>query len=186
MKKKIVLLLLASFMFNCLTPRLFLFSQEYDGLLSLVHNQPLLQYYFTLSSLPVNLVNKLLSEMKTPVASHKASDKNKTATTNSSADFSLPAITRIEEGKIPCNSYLPIPLSNHASVVLIGNDYLLQTFSALNGSAGGSILVLLISLLFVLLPRGSLSDDYLMKNYNNFLNPIWSNSGLGFSFVGEK
>jgi hypothetical protein len=48
------------------------------------------------------------------------------------------------------------------------------------GASGGSLFLLLILMVFILLPRGSLGDGYSIKKYINLWNPIWRNSRLGF------
>jgi hypothetical protein len=190
MKKNLVLVMMISLFLNGFVPRYSFFSQEYDTFFNLVGNQPLLQYYFSLSTIPVTIVEKLFLEKTCHTTKPQSQPKKTGPTSNTSAEFSI-AVT---EQKGIVRSHGPLlagggSASTHTPAIgaLTSLYDRIDSYSRSQGAGGNNIYLLLILMFLIMLPRGSLGDGYWIR-YHTILgkNPVWRNSKLGFSFGGKK
>lgn len=190
MKKNVSFLLVIFLLFNGLLPRFSLFSQKYVELLSFIQGQPLLQFYFSVSAAPINLISKLFTDGTATGTSRNDTQKKTAAPQNTSAEFSLLTSAKADANRsgLARNAVggNGDPGTTASILSITHNRYSEGSRQLPSGAPGGSLLFLLILLLLALRPRGDLADGYSITINSGSMNPIWRNSGLGFSFGGNQ
>jgi hypothetical protein len=185
MKRKISLLLICALFLTGLVPHYAVFPQEHTVLLNILENQPLLQYYCSLASIPVTIVNRLFAENATAPGGATPARRQDQPPTNAAAEFSLPTSQKTSvrnqldrfspAGGLPCTPVTGISLPYPA---------LSQSDAAARRTIPGDIgiYLLLTLMLFIMLPRGALDAAAALRAFNDLSDPIWQ-SISGFLFV---
>jgi hypothetical protein len=195
MKRKVILIVTISLIMNGFLPKYALCSQEYDALFTLIENQPLLQYYFSLSSIPVNIVSRLCTDQNTPLtATKQGSPHRRPGSSTSPNEFSVNLSGNRDNLRNPLSRLAwlgnRIGASSPGEVQLhdvISRDRYWQRQRVAHYENWGSVIFLLVILmLLALLPRGALSDEYSIRNKIFRKDPIWNISRSGLFIGGDK
>jgi hypothetical protein len=193
MRKNAAIVVIICLLCNGFMPKAIGLPERYDAFCSFIQNQPLLQYYFSLSSLPINIVNKLLCD-NTASAEKRSQNKNDSNRANTSAEYSLVSMGKsITEGKSflqrisPCHGAVFSDGHSHAYVCCDHGCLDIQdSANASTGTPGGSIFLFIIVMLFILLPRGSINENGAMRIYRICKNPVWKNPNWVFLLGGIR
>jgi len=186
MKKNIILILALSLFMNGLLPKYSILSTEYDNMLSILENQPLLQCYFSLSSIPINIVTALLSEnINLHASASEHSERRKATPAKTSAEFSLLASGQFVGKKLNASPLTNTTLHSNAAV-FPGHGYILYVLRTVSGTMLDSPFISLILMLFIMLPRSALSEASIKTLSHRLIKTQFGISQIGFFIVMDK
>jgi hypothetical protein len=190
-KKNIIFLICSCIVFSGFTPQRGLPDIDCDAVAGLLAGQPLLQYYFSLSDLPVKIVAGMFLEAGgMGTAAQKQSKKNKrSGRDNTSADFSLAGSLKsggsgIKQLSRPDQSGggMPVVPFMRARDAL-GDGGAVPLSRCCQGFGG---LLMLLLMLYVILPRGGLADGIIVQRLHISDNPIWNRPNWVFHLGGAR
>jgi hypothetical protein len=187
MKKNIHLFLVFCLLFNGFAPKPNIVTAEYDLLSTLVENQPFLQYYSTLSTLPVKIVYTLFeteasgrnSVPADQSSKRRAAPSDEFLLTDTAGKFSSrSSFTRHKVeggfGPLPCHG-----LSVDRRV------FALPAAPIMPRDAMGVLSLFLVLLLMVIRPRSSIDDSIIaIVKYITTKDPIRKTPGWVFPLEG--
>jgi hypothetical protein len=142
-----------------------------------IENQPILQFYSSISMIPINMVSKMFGEKFSGIKAasrNKSHDKNDKNRTCSDLSFALPSTSSNILKTLNLQNASFLPLSDALSVSSPDGQ-----LSLLTASSGQGILFLFILLFLITLRRRSLPAPYMNKTIY-IKNPIRNAKWIGF------
>jgi len=163
MKKALVLIILAAMVANFLVPRFSLSRQDSFTLTQIIKTQSTLLYFFSLTTLPMKMVNDLFHRSQSaPLTSQDKQDGKPHNASDTSADFTILSANKTvaSERNDLGSAWVPFALAEGIELVA-GRLY------KLFGTAQGSGVPLICMLMFFFLRPRSAIDDIIFSYTNN-------------------
>ncbi len=168
-----------SILINAFIPRFALSQEDSDVFSQIMQQQTTLLKFFSLSTIPLDIVNQLFAQGQNVQAAAKkdTAEKKKNRKTNNSADFSIISLEKTQ------NISKPNSLRQNAGDLV---SIFFNAFSPFNSNIRGSpptinphtFIFCAFLLLFFLLPRNSTNDTYaiiltIASKYTQLGFPSW-------------
>jgi hypothetical protein len=180
--RTLTLLIIVSLLLNAVVPRFALCAEQCDDLASLIQQQPLIKYCYSLTTIPIDIVAGLLAEKVQLGTSAGKPARRDVPSSNTSTDFSITGSMRLEIARGSLNR-LPPSVAQPAETGIPVCGLAAAPPLVDSGGGGGPGIALCLLMTIILLPRGSIEDAAArFVRYASVRSPIWLQPKLGFSF----
>lgn len=186
MVQKIMMVVIFCQCLGQFSPRYLAYTRDYDDLLNILQHQPVLQCCFLLSTIPAAIVGKIFLEEYGAQGLPKKTPAKPKKPENASSDCSLISLERglFKEKDLPGQS------SFQVSALAAGKVYsgisLDEVTLCLSIAWKGKGFAILLLMLCILLPRGSLDEnDSFIKMLAKVRGPMWKHH-VGPFHLGEN
>ena len=149
---------------NFLIPRFSVGQETFDSLSSLIKNQSPLLYFFSLSSLPMKMVNELLvKEIGASAKNESRPQENDSRSANTSADYSLLSTNAASYAK----SVFVKAWAQVAPPTISPSAPRAESTNYIGGAPGQGFLLMFALMFFFLRPRSAIDDLIIYSNISN-------------------